>query len=147
VNVRFTQLNKGWNAEPNAPYLRITSDGTNVSLSFFVNPYLYDTFREGEVGAIRFTAVQRFRYDDTNDEGWYFGQCRFSRLAPDWGEFYEVEGDSELLEAPEDWKILQDKTEIGKHFLFYFRDGTFECVAKEWIVDETVPNNALFSAR
>jgi hypothetical protein len=48
----------------------------------------------------------RYRLGNTNDEGWYRGQCRFSKLAPAWGEFYEVEGDPLMDKAPDDWVQL-----------------------------------------
>lgn len=64
------------------------------------------------------------------------GQCRFSRLAPAWGEFYRVSGDSKLLLAPLDWSILPlaVDTSDAEHYLFYFKDETFECVAEGWEV-------------
>ncbi len=70
----------------------------------------------------------------TNDEGWWKKQCRFSLSAPDWGEFYEVERDlrSEWLPA-DSWQLLGPSAVAhSRHFLFYFRDQTFECDAASW---------------
>jgi hypothetical protein len=36
----------------------------------------------------------------TNDEGWYLGQCRFSKVAPTWGEFYHVQAISNWSPRP-----------------------------------------------
>lgn len=69
---------------------------------------------------------------DTNDEGWYRGQCRYSRIAPAWGEFYEIEGPDPLRDVPSDWHMLSPIVERTRHFLFYFRDETFECLAADW---------------
>jgi hypothetical protein len=66
-----------------------------------------------------------------NDEGWYLGQCRFSKIAPAWGEFYEVDGDLKLESVPNDWIVVGPESRTtAKHFLFYLRDQTFECDAE-----------------
>lgn len=54
------------------------------------------------LGVIRFKNCARYRFGPENDEGWYLGQCRFSGIAPDWGEFYKVNGDLKLGECPSD---------------------------------------------
>jgi hypothetical protein len=69
------------------------------------------------------------------------GQCRFSKLAPGWGEFYLVEGDAELLDAPKDWQSVSPKQDSAKHYLFYFRDETFECSADECVIEPSVDNS------
>ena len=60
------------------------------------------------------------------------GQCRYSRLAPAWGEFYELSGQDELRLAPNDWQVPAEPGVGDCHFLFYFRDETFECLAADW---------------
>jgi hypothetical protein len=142
MKMTFVQLNDGWNADPNAPEPTVRVIGSDLVLSFFVNAFQFPEFNEGEQGCLRFINCERYRLGLTNDEGWYRGQCRFSKLAPSWGEFYLVSGDSPLLEAPLDWKLLRPANGTGKHFLFYFRDDTFECVAERCIIEPT-NNNAL----
>ena len=142
MNPTFQRLNDGWNAEPNAPHPRIEVHDHDIVLKFFVNPFQYPEFEEEEIGVLRFVRCERYRLGSTNDEGWYLGQCRFSQLAPEWGEFYIVQGDAALLEAPKDWQHLLAASGHGRHFLFYFRDDTFECVAQKCIIEPT-PNNAL----
>ena len=58
------------------------------------------------------------------------GQCRFGQSIP-WGEFYEVSGDLRVNEV-NDWVEVGPKNECSKHYLFYFRDDTFECDANAW---------------
>jgi hypothetical protein len=128
----FRQLNKGWNAEPNAPDPKVTIQGQDVVVSFRMNPYQFPQFSPEDVGQLRFVSCQRYRLGSTNDEGWYSGQCRFSNLAPQWGEFYEVGGDLRLRECPDDWVAVGPGRDSSRHFLFYFRDETFECDAKDW---------------
>jgi hypothetical protein len=47
-----------------------------------------------------------------------------------------------LLE-PSDWKVLRNGPPASRHFLFYFRDETFECMAADWVFEPTA-ENALF---
>jgi hypothetical protein len=143
----FLQLNLGWNAEPNAPEPDVEVQGFDIILRFYVNPFKFKEFEEDEVGFLRFVNCERYRLGSTNDEGWYGGQCRFSQIAPKWGEFYEVSGDSEALKGPTDWHVLNTST-VGEHhhFLFYFRDNTFECVAERCVI-ESRDDNALQRTR
>jgi hypothetical protein len=117
----FLHLNIRWNAEPNAPAPVVEIQGLDIILRFCVNPFQFKEFEEEEFAYLRFVNCERYRLGPTNDEGWYRGQCRFSHIAPEWGEFYEVTGGSEALEGPTDWRILNPST-VGEphHFLFYF---------------------------
>src|SRR6266480_976121 len=99
----FTKLNDAWNAEPNAPNPAIVIEGSDLVLEFLLNDLMFPKYKTAEKGVLRFTDCWRYRLGQTNDEGWYRGQCRFSRLAPKWGEFYEVSGDLRLAECPADW--------------------------------------------
>src|ERR1035441_6944122 len=89
----FRKLNTEWNAEPNSPEPRVHVAGGDVFVTFLINPFQFPQFGPEDVGRLRFLSCQRYRLGSTNDEGWYRGRCRFSKLAPGWGEFYEVGGD------------------------------------------------------
>jgi len=96
VKTEFTKLNEGWNADPNAPDPKVTWQGGNLHLSFYVNAFEFPDFDEGTSRKIVFEDCRRYRIGTITDEGWYRGHCRFSRIAPDWGEFYEVTGGFEI---------------------------------------------------
>ena len=147
---KFIKLNENWNAEPNAPDPRVSVSEKDVVLEFLMNEFLYPQFKNAEKGILRFLNCWRYRLGSTNDEGWYRGQCRFSRLAPAWGEFYEVKGDLlldakpdpkafysekfgvQLTPSPLKWVTLNNEANSSRHFLFYLRDETFECDAADW---------------
>ena len=139
----FHKLNEGWNAEPSAPNPSVEVHDEDILLKFFVNPWQFPEFKEDEIGILRFVRCARYRLGRTNDEGWHLGQCRFSKVAPEWGELYLVQGDAALLDAPEDWQAVRPQSGAGKHFLFYFRDETFECVAEHCIVEPSVANSLI----
>src|SRR5690348_16674343 len=96
------------------------------------DPYQFPKFHNDDIGVLRFSRCTRYRLGPTNDEGWYLGQCRFGKVAPRWGEFYEVTGDLHLEEDPSDWIEIGPHESNSRHFLFYLRDETFECDAADW---------------
>jgi hypothetical protein len=144
----FTKLNNGWNAEPNGHDPHISVEGTNLVFEFLLNDLKFSKYQTAEKGFLRFSDCWRYRLGQTNDEGWYYGQCRFSHLAPAWGEFYEVHGDLLLDAVPNpdafrirgiqlkpftlDWVTLGVSCSSSRHFIFYLRDQTFECDASAW---------------
>lgn len=144
MTVKFVKINQGWTADPNAPDPTIQVENPDIVLSFFLNAQMYPIFKLGDYGAIRFANCSRYRLDGLNNmDAWYFGQCRFSKLAPEWGEFYSVTGDSAILDAPNDWVEYDISIRNPKHFLFYFRDHTFECTCENWIFERSAENALL----
>ncbi len=106
-----------------------------MTLRFYLNTFQFPQFNKGDIGEIIFKNCWRYRLGGTNDEGWYRGQCRFSKRAPDWGEFYEVGGDlmDDFLSL--EWNVLSEPLHTpSKHFLFYLRDETFECDATDFVL-------------
>ena len=150
MTTTFTKLNNGWNAAPNGDDPHVSIEGTDLVFEFLLNELQYPEYKKAEKGILRFHGCWRYRLSETNDEGWYRGQCRFSRLAPEWGYFYEVHGDLLLDAAPNpeafydvqrkvhfdtfslDWITIGKQGVSSHHFLFYLRDQTFECDASAW---------------
>lgn len=127
----FLKLNIDWNAQPNAPFPEIITASSSIRLRFYLNPRIYKA-KDGQKGTVTFANCSRWRLGNTNDEGWYRGQCRYSRIAPEWGEFYELIGDDDCRDEPQDW-VWNASPSLGqRHFLFYFRDETFECFSSDW---------------
>jgi hypothetical protein len=108
-----------------------------------MNSLQFPDFSIQDVGRLRFHSSSRYRLGSSNDEGWYRGQCRFSKIAPSWGEFYEVSGDLRLAECPSGWIEVGATCSSLRHFLFYFRDKTFECDASDWSLEVWRPITAL----
>ncbi len=134
--VTFTKLNEGWNAEPNAPEATATVCDDTVVLEFSANAFAFPGFDEGDRLRLVFVGASRYRLGPTNDEGWWMGQCRFGRAAPAWGDFYEVEGDMRAVRQADDWRLLETPAGSQRHFLFYLRDDTFECEARDWHLEQ-----------
>lgn len=132
MDTTFHKLNFGWNAEPNAPDPIVRVGTEVVTLTFLLNSFLFAEFFSDDVGVLTFFECRRYRLGATNDEGWYLGQCRFSKLAPAWGELYEIKGDLLLSYPNLTWNDICPPEVGDRHFLFYLRDSTFECTAKDW---------------
>ncbi|RIV16135.1 hypothetical protein D1623_29645, partial [Klebsiella pneumoniae] len=85
-----------------------------------------------EKAELTFRDCKAWRLGGPNDEGWYLGQCRYAKAAPEWGQFYEVIGDDEVRDLADDWMPATQNGYGSRHFLFYLRDETFECLAERW---------------
>jgi len=141
LSTSFKHLNTGWNAEPNVPLPRVASDGRILYLQFVQQHCSFFTFKWSKKLTLGFDGCSRFRFTTMNDHGWYNGDCRFSTLAPAWGEFYEVSGD--FLEGQENtpWEIGPCALVGPKNFIFYFRDESFECSAASWAFVKRPPSH------
>ena len=131
--MKYKQLNIDWNAEPNAPEIKMTVEHTTVTLEFFLNYFVYDSFQEDEKGILTFNRVHKFSLNSMNEEGYFREQYRYKESDLPWGEFYELESDWQN-DFPKNNLILlpnRDNKPL-KHFIFFFKDNTFECVAESY---------------
>jgi len=132
--MNFTKLNTSYDAEPNAPDPEVTVHGSEVSVYFYLNPFIWDDVEEEDKAVLVFHDVYKYAVTSLNDEGWYLGQCRFSQELP-WGNFYLLDGSNWQSDFPDGEQVidtaLANELEL-QHYLFYFRDETFECVANSY---------------
>ena len=129
MTTTFVRLNHDWNADPNAPEPEVSRRADDLVLTFAVNAFVFRQFAEGTRAKVVFHNCWRYRLGPTNDEGWYMGQCRFSGVAPAWGEFYQVNGELQISAARDEWFTVHEPFPQSKHYLFYLKDCTFECDA------------------
>ena len=129
----FEQINKEWNAEPNAPEVEISVVGNDVSVEFFLNAFLFETYNEGDKAILTFRDCLQYRYGSPNEEGFYIhNQSRYKQFGVKWGEFYVILDSDWKSNFPNPIEVSSQPLDELKHFLFYFRDGTFECIAKSY---------------
>lgn len=132
LGTNFRKLNDGWDAEGGDPEPNLRTSESGLTLTFFLSSSIDHQFREYDRGEIFFPNCWRYRLGYPNDEGWHMGHCRFRCWAIVWGDFYEVTGDL-LDDGVEDWVLVKPAPpEPSRHFLFYFKDETFECDADSW---------------
>ena len=133
--ISFEQLNLDWNAEPNAPEVEISVYDNKVTVEFFLNAFKYKQFSEEDKAKLTFYNCHQYRFGAPNDEGFYsYNQSRYKKYGVKWGEFYLVHNS--------DWEdnfpnpiIVGEKSENLNHYLFYFKDETFECIAENYSVE------------
>ncbi|MCL2860736.1 MAG: hypothetical protein FWF46_09440 [Oscillospiraceae bacterium] len=132
--MEFIKLNENWNAEPGAPGEEIEVNNPNVKLSFYLNTYIYDGFNEKDRGILEFQNCFQFSYGGPNDEGFYsHGQSRYKKYGIKWGEFYLVEdSDWETISYAKIYVNRKLDSNKLNHYLFYLKDGTFECFAENY---------------
>ena len=133
MNIEFEQLNIDWNADPNVPEVSITVSGNDVEVSFFLNAFQSGSCSENDKAKLVFHDCLQYRYGSPNDEGFYtYNQSRFKNLGVKWGEFYLVHNSDWEKVFPDCVHVSEQALDGLKHFLFYFKDGTFECISKEY---------------
>ena len=68
------------------------------------------------------------------DEGYFYGQYRTNHNELPWGEFYEIKSGLDK-ELPNPIEKIQTSNSDRKHFIFFFKDETFECLASDYYLD------------
>jgi hypothetical protein len=131
TSIIFTRLDLDWSAQPNVPLPEVRTSGCALELRLLLTAPQH-AGQESNAVKLTFGNCRAWRWGDVNDEGWYRGQCRYGRLAPAWGHFYEMSGDVMLRDQPEDWQAMPEPGSGDRHYLFYLRDETFECIAENW---------------
>jgi hypothetical protein len=131
--MNFTKLNQNWNADPNAPEVTLLVNGKNVVLEFFLNSFIFGNVAEEDKGRLTFINCHKFSWNTMNDEGYYMGQYRYKHSELPWGDFYFLDTNWQL-DFPESFEILNPAPDFTKqkHYIFFLRDNTFECVAENF---------------
>lgn len=133
--MQYIKLNDNWNADPNSPEPAIHIKDKELYLEFYLNHYIYPHIKEGQKGVLVFSDCYMYRLGSPNDHGFYLKQYRYSPDDIKWGEFYKLIDSNWKNDFPAD-KIVSNKNlknvDNLKHYLFFFRDNTFECIAKSY---------------
>lgn len=129
--MKYIKLNRNWNAEPNAPDLQLYVSGKEVSLDFKLNPFAFEYIDGTDKGKLEFNNVHAYVNNATNEEGYYRGQYRFQNHLLPWGEFYELFDSNWETDFPREKVEIQPNGDLesARHFIFFFKDSTFECIA------------------
>ena len=129
----YTRLNNNWNADPNTPEANISINDGTLTLNFYLNYFLNNKFKEGDKGQLTFNNCYKYYFGAPNDEGYYRGQHRYKLTDLPFGEFYLLKTDWRN-DFPANAKVLNpDFNPNGmKHFIFFLKENTFECVAEDY---------------
>jgi len=132
--MKIQKLNKNWSAEPSVllETIKLTDDG--IEVNFLLNSLPYEYIEEGEKGKLEFYDVYAYRKAASNSEEITKRQIPFKADLIPLGDFYELLDSKWKTDFSED-KIIVDeskKTSKLRHFLFFLKDSTFECLASDY---------------
>jgi len=133
--MKYLKLNEGWNADPNIPNPEAYTQDNTLYLDFFLNYHIYKGIHRGQKGQLKFNECYMYRFGSPNDHGFSLKQFRYGPDDIPWGEFYELFESDWKNDFPDDKIVLNQDLEEDKelrHFLFFFRDECFECIAKDF---------------
>ncbi|WP_124981482.1 hypothetical protein [Nonlabens xiamenensis] len=127
----YFKITSDWNADPVSPDVQLEIDEDNLTIEIFVNHLLFDHFEEGDKAKITFQNCSMYSLNHCNDEGYYTGQYRTNPKELPWGEFYEIKSGLNR-NFPEPVTIVNKELEGKRHYIFFFKDETFECLANDF---------------
>ncbi|TDR25837.1 hypothetical protein [Flavobacterium cheniae] len=128
--IEYIQLTTNWNADPVLPKIELKIDQTELIMDIYLNYYVFDNFKKGDKVKIRFKNCTLYSLNTCNDEGYYYGQYRTNPSELPWGEFYEIISGLDK-NMPNPIEIIVNNNSEKKHFIFFFKDETFECLASD----------------
>lgn len=126
--IDYFRITSDWNADPVSPEIHLEIDKNNLITEIFVNHLVFDDFEEGDKAKITFKNCSIYSLNACNDEGYYYGQYRINSNELPWGEFYEIMSGIDR-KFPEPITRINDELEGKRHYIFLFKDETFECLA------------------
>jgi hypothetical protein len=139
--IDFTKITNYWNADPVSPEIELEVVGNDLTMEIFVNYLVFDNFNEGDKAKITFKNCSKYSLNICNDEGYYYGQYRTNPNKLPWGEFYEIIKGLDR-NFPDPIVNLQDDNTNKRHFIFFFKDETFECLASDFSTEFNTERNS-----
>tara|TARA_R110002012_G_scaffold6480_7_gene30056 strand:- start:140951 stop:141769 length:819 start_codon:yes stop_codon:yes gene_type:complete len=126
--IDYFRITGDWNADPVSPEIHLEIDKNNLTMEIFVNHLVFDDFEKADKAKITFKNCSIYSLNGCNDEGYYYGQYRINSNELPWGEFYEIKSGIDR-KFPEPITRINDELEGKRHYIFFFKDETFECLA------------------
>lgn len=129
------KISTNYGSEPNIADPMFCLHGDRLILIFPLNYRLFD-FKEGQKGSIVFFGCTGFRSGAPNDEGFYLKDNKIWNREDlgliDWHSFYEVSNvPSDYYDTFYKNNDYKNNTNL-KHYVFFMKEGTFECLAESY---------------
>ena len=132
VRPTYIKLNLDFDAEPNAPSPEISINDSTLILKFLLNPFLWDDVEDDEQAELRFNDVLKYRFGGPGSDN--FSDFRYYDKGIDNYGFYQLKNSNWTKDFPLDEKVISKEPNSSndnfKHYVFFFRDNTFECIAE-----------------
>tara|TARA_R110002050_G_scaffold140_6_gene937 strand:- start:783 stop:1184 length:402 start_codon:yes stop_codon:yes gene_type:complete len=125
--MEYIQLNTDWNADPNTPETTLKENGNIIELEFYLNYFLFDSFKEGNKGKLTFKNCYKYLYSICNDEAYFHEKYRFTHNQLPFGEFYQLKNATNFK-----GRFIGFKTKSLKHYIFIMKETILECYAEDF---------------
>lgn len=132
--IDFVKISDNWNADPVSPEVNLQIVEEDLVMDIFLNYFAFDNYSKGDKAKIVFINCSKYSLNTNNDEGYYLGQYRTNPSELPWGEFYEIKGGLNSC-FPEPVVELSNDLNNKRHFIFFFKDETFECLADDYKIE------------
>lgn len=132
--IDFVKISDNWNADPVSPEVNLQIVEEDLVMDVFLNYFAFDNYSKGDKAKIVFINCSKYSLNTNNDEGYYLGQYRTNPSELPWGEFYEIKGGLNSS-FPEPVVELSNDLNNKRHFIFFFKDETFECLANDYKIE------------
>lgn len=132
--MKVIQLNKNWKSDSNAPKENIIQNENGIEVEFLLDSFNYEHIDQGEKGKIEFYEVYAYRNVSSIAEEISKRKIPIKVDQIPLGDLYELLDSKWKTDFPED-KIIVDeskKTSKLRHFLFFLKDTTIECLASDY---------------
>ena len=139
MKIENQKLNIDWEADSVSSMPLCWEENTNVYLDFFLSKENKLVYKNEERVRIVFRNCEKYSFNYCNDEGFYRGQYRIKPNELEWGEFHELLNYNDR-NFPKETIIENNINLERKHFIFFFKDETFEVIAESFNI-EIPPNN------
>nr|WP_299382190.1 hypothetical protein [Allomuricauda sp.] len=130
----YVKLNFDFDAEPNAPSPDISINDSTLILKFLLNPFLWDNVEDDEQAELHFYDVLKYRLGGPGSDN--FSDFRYYDEGIDNYGFYHLKNSYWTKDFPLDEKVVSEEPNsengVFKHYVFFFRDNTFECIAEDF---------------
>ena len=128
------KISSGWNADPVSPDVLLHITGGDLVMTINLNYFAFDDYKEGDRAKITFNNCSQYSLNTCNDEGYWYGQYRIKPTQLPFGEFYEIIWGVDRA-FPEPVTNIKPPLKTDRHFIFFFKDETFECLAEDYKVE------------
>ncbi|PHR46508.1 MAG: hypothetical protein COA32_10210 [Fluviicola sp.] len=129
--IDYIKITTDWNADPVSPEIQLKVVVDDLVVEMLVNHFQFDEFIEGDKVKITFKNCSIYSLNTCNDKGYFFGQYRINPNELPWGEFYEIRSGLDKS-LPDPVVQLNNKQNVNRHYIFFFKDETFECLATNY---------------
>jgi hypothetical protein len=135
--MKYSVLGANCIADGGAPEPKLTVVNGDIVIEFWANHHFHPEFGMHDKGRITFFHCHKYDFEGTNDEGYFMGQHRFNDEQLPWGDFYQLHDTAWEIDFPPNPSLLtefKNKDQLN-HYLLFFKDECFECVAKSYKIE------------